>query len=270
MNFVTYNQLKRDVIDWAEDLPNDFDIIVGVERSGLIPATMLALHRNIPVITLSDYCRGYFGGEIGYLDSKVKIGSLTNALIIDDSVSSGRVMKNIKETLEGDFNFKTATVYANPVSTDMVDYYYKLVDLPRMFEWNFQHNDNLNNALLDIDGVIFKEPPLEDATEAYEAYLKNPTPLYIPTVPVMGIVTGRLEKYRQITEKTLAKYGIKYDFLKMAEFETPQERRQNNMGVIKANWYNESGANLLIESSKEQADMIRKLSVKDVICIEEL
>lgn len=269
MNFITYNQLKRDVIDWAEDLPKDLDVIVGVERSGLIPATILALYLNIPVITLNDYLRGYFGGEMSYLDSKVKIGSLCNAIVIDDSSCSGRAMKHIKEMLDNDFTYKTGAVYTTKESVGELDYYYKFVDLPRMFEWNFQHNDNLNNALLDIDGVIFKEPPLEDDTEAYRAYLENPIPLYIPTVPVMGLVTGRLEKYREITERTLAEYGIKYDTLVMANYDSPQERRKDSMAVVKAQEFNNSKATVFIESSKGQADIMRKMCMKDIICIEE-
>lgn len=269
MNFITYNQLKRDVIDWTEDLPKNLDVIVGVERSGLIPATMLALHLNIPVISLNDYVRGYYDGVVKYADSKIELKSLCNAFIVDDSASSGRAIQKVREILGNDFAYKTGVVYATRESTGFVDYYYKFIDRPRMFEWNFQHNDNLNNALLDIDGVIFKEPPSEDTTEVYEAYLVNPTPLYIPTVPVMGLVTGRLEKYREVTEKALEKYGVKYDTLVMSNYDSPQERRKNSMAVMKAQEFNNSKATVFIESSKEQADIMRKMCTKDIICIEE-
>lgn len=269
--FVTYEQLKRDVVDWVKDLPCDWiDVIVGVERSGLIPATMLALHLNKPVITLSDYLRGYFGGEVGYIDSKIKVGSLCNALIVDDSINSGRAIKNIKEAIGNDLNYKTAVVYARNETADLVDYYYKIVNIPRMFEWNFMHHENLRDAIMDIDGVIFEEPPCEDNTEEYIKYISNPTPLYIPTQPIAELMTGRLEKYRDITEKTLREYNIKYERLVMCQFSTPQERRMYDIGKIKGEYFKKSEFSLFIESSKKQADKIREVSNKQVICIEEL
>jgi len=267
MNFITYNQLKKDVIEWSKELPNDFDVIVGVERSGIIPATILALHWNKPFLTFNQLLE--YNGSV-YIDSKVSIKEVNRVLIIDDSISSGRAMERMRNEMGNmDFVFKTGAVYGFDSNHDLVDYIFKDILSPRMFEWNFQHNENLPNCILDIDGLIFKEPPLEDDTEAYEAYLGNPTPLYIPTVPVMGIVTGRLEKYREVTEKTLARYGVKYGFLKMANYTTPQERRQDNMGVMKGLEFNNSEASVFIESSKEQADIMRKMCVKDIICIEE-
>lgn len=266
MNFVTYSQLKKDVIEWAKELPPNIDIVVGVERSGLIPATILALHLNKPVITLNEYLNGTFNE---YEDSKVSISSLYNALIVDDSMSSGRAMTKIKGKLGSNFTYKTGVVYTSGLCDNLVDYHYKIISLPRMFEWNFAHHENLKSAILDIDGVVFGEPPVEDDTEMYEWYLSHPEPLYVPSLPVLGFVTGRLEKYRKVTEETLKRYGIRYGFLKMAQYDTPQERREHSMAEYKADIYKNSNANLFIESSKEQADIIRVLSDKEVICIEE-
>jgi len=273
MNFITYNQLKKDVIDWNNGLP-DADLIVGVERSGIIPATILALHRNIPFLTLNQYLTNDFAN---YIDSKVEIGKIKNVLIIDDSISSGRTAQVIKERLKEErlYNrghivyFGGVYIAPNICPNGIYKFYYKQIALPRMFEWNFQYNNNIRNSIWDIDGVIFKEPPVEDNTEAYEAYLANPIPLYIPSMPIVGIVSGRLEKYRDITEKALKRYGIEYEFLELAQFDTIQERRKNDMGAIKGNIYKESQANVFFESSKQQAKTIRQVSGKDVICIEE-
>lgn len=273
MNFITYNQLKKDVIDWNSSLP-DADLIVGVERSGIIPATILALQRNKPFLTLNQYLSNDFEN---YINSKVKTGEIKNVLIIDDSISSGKTAEDIKERLKEErlYNrrhmvyFGGVYIVPDVCPNGIYKYYYKQITLPRIFEWNFQYNDNIRNSIWDIDGVIFKEPPLEDDTKTYEAYIENPIPLYIPNIPILGIVSGRLEKYRDITEKTLKEYGIQYEFLKLAQFDTIKERRMNDMGAIKGNIYKESQANVFFESSRQQAESIRQISGKDVICIEE-
>lgn len=266
MEFITYEQLEKDVIDFSRDIPSDIDVIVGVERSGLLPATLLALHLNKPVLALNEYIHNVVND---YIDSKISIKSVYKALIIDDSVSSGRTFERINGTLKGNFVYKTATMYIASSSSYFPDFYYKYVNLPRMFEWNFMHHEMLRNAILDIDGVIFQEPPIEDNTLEYEEYLRNPRPLYIPSVPVLGFVSGRLKKYRKITEQTLKKYGIEYKFLEMAQYNSPNERRQFDMGETKGKIFRDSEATIFIESSKKQADTIRKISSKDVICIEE-
>jgi len=267
MEFITYEQLERDIIDFSREIPSDIDVIVGVERSGLLPATLLALHLNKPLLTLNEYIHNVVSD---YIDSKVSLKSVYKALIVDDSVSSGRTFQEINGILSKEkLVYKTAAIYISNISSYIPDYHYKSISIPRMFEWNFIHHEALKNAILDIDGVIFKEPPMEDDTAEYEAYIKNPSPLYIPSVPVFGFMSGRLEKYRKITEQTLKRYRVNYGFLELAQYDSPAERRKFNMGEKKGEFFRNSKATLFIESSKEQADIIRKISGKDVICIEE-
>ena len=47
MIFVSYAQLVKDVLAWSEKLHRNLDLIVGIPRSGMLPASILALHRNI-------------------------------------------------------------------------------------------------------------------------------------------------------------------------------------------------------------------------------
>jgi hypothetical protein len=266
----------KDVIEWSKNLSwgREFDLIVGVERSGIIPATILALHWNKPFLTLNQY---FAGNWEEYIDSKVSFGNIKKVLIVDDSISSGRTAEKILyrsrevSVYNRGHSICFGGVYITPSHdpSGIYKYFFKVIPLPRMFEWNFIHNNNLRNALLDIDGVIYEEPPLEDDTEAYEKYIENPIPLYIPTIPVLGFVSGRLEKYREVTERSLKRYGIEYGSLQLAQFDTIQERRKNDMGAIKGNIYKESQANVFFESSKQQAKTIRQVSGKDVICIEE-
>lgn len=276
MNFVTYNHLQNDVKEWAKTLPRDFDAIIGVERSGMLPASILAMHMHKPLLSLDTFIHYLNTGQLNsYINSKMSFSRLNKVLIVDDSISSGATIRDIKSVVikkPGIYtDVKFGCVYGLPGNHHLVDYVFKDLLHPRMFEWNFMHHEKLSEAILDIDGVLCEEPPVEDNERAYTDYIGSAKPLYIPSVPVLGLVTGRLEKYRALTEVWLQKMGIKYGFLMMAAYDTPQERRKNDMGKYKADVYNSiPGATLFIESSHDQALTIKSNTNKEVICIENI
>ena len=52
MNFVTFSALNNDVIKNLHKIPRDIDLVIGVPRSGLLVANMLALYLNKPLISI--------------------------------------------------------------------------------------------------------------------------------------------------------------------------------------------------------------------------
>ena len=91
-----------------------------------------------------------------------------------------------------------------------------------IYEWNiFQHHpDLMNKCLYDIDGVLCVEPPDERNEEQYVQYIKNAIPLFIPRTKIGGIITYRLIKNLDITQKWLNDNGIKYNELTMFNAKT--------------------------------------------------
>ena len=109
--------------------------------------------------------------------------------------------------------------------------------------------------------MICCEPPDERDREAYEAYIKNPTPLHIPTGNI-NICTYRLEKYADITFDSLEAMGVNYSTVTMAR----------DRGVpawkIKADMYAKGDWLLFVESSERQARQIFAATEKPVYCVE--
>ena len=60
MNYRSIAQLAASVSRWSMSLPGDIDLVVGVPRSGLLAANLLALYRNLPFTDLEGYC------EVGF------------------------------------------------------------------------------------------------------------------------------------------------------------------------------------------------------------
>lgn len=252
--------------------------VVGIPRSGMLPASMIAMWLNVPIYFLDPQNNllpmsgaTKFGG-IRMLDYKGSNGSL---LVVDDTVYAGTAMKNIGPRFLEDVYF--AAVYVKPEAKEFVDFYAKELPPPHLLEWNLFNCTYIEQALLDFDGIFCPNVPhgVCQDEQKYIDYIKNvkPFPHRIPKTSCKGIVTARLEKYRDITEWWLKKHGINYGFLKMYPTEDEAKRDKNHIeesSTFKANVFLESyQAKFFIESDRSEAIRIRKKSGKLVICPEE-
>lgn len=274
MNYRNINDLNEIILKRLYILPRDFDLIVGIPRSGMFPANLLALYLNRPVTDLDSFRNGhvYKAGERGQF---FDINQFKKILVVDDSIASGSALNKCKEQLQelkGKFEIKYCAVYVIPSKTDMVDYYFETVPLPRYFQWNIMNHTILQKACFDIDGVLCVDPTSEenDDGEKYRHFLLNAQPLFIPGSPIGTLVTSRLEKYRSETELWLEKNNVKYSKLVMLDLPNQEARQRANCHAShKAKEYKSSiDYMLFVESSLSQALEINRLTQKPVLCTE--
>lgn len=278
MNYKSIADLNEDIKHWLGSLPDDIDLIVGIARSGLLPANILALHLNRPLTDIEGLLKGSVFSS-GFRTKKKNdvfdSGKRLKILILDDSISTGRQMKLIKERLTKaniPHDLIYAAVYSTDKGTSIVDHYCQKVPLPRVFEWNIMHHEVIRNACVDIDGVLCVDPTEEqnDDGERYLDFLRNAEPLYIPSAEIGWLVTSRLEKYRQSTEEWLKKHGVRYRNLVMLDLPDKETRVSlNNHGEFKASVYTKSMADLFVESSLSQSLTIAQKTGKHVFCFDE-
>ncbi len=254
-------------------LPRDFDLIVGVPRSGMLPANLLALYLNKPYTDIHSFLNGHIykaGARGQFFDS----GEFHKILIVDDSVSSGKAMIEVKEQLKpysDRFSLSYCAVYMLPGKEDLVDYYFETVPLPRYFQWNIFNHTSLEKACFDIDGVLCADPApgQNDDGELYRDFLLNAQPLYIPGAKIGTLVTSRLEKYRKETELWLEKNNVRYNDLLMLDLpDMAARQRANNHAEHKAGVYKSKPYVLFFESDLNQAREINRLTGKPVFCTE--
>lgn len=276
-HFKSYTDLEQSV---RKILPlvEDFDLIVGVPRSGMVPAYMIAAYLNRQVCSLPEFLSGNIGGH-GFrqiTENKAK----HRVLVVDDSISSGaamaKVKKQIKESgLANSFIIKYLAVYGIKESCDQVDFCAELVPHPRIFAWNYLHHPKYSELMCwDIDGVLCVDPTPDqnDDGEKYIDFILNAPLLYKPTYEIGALVTSRLEKYRPQTEQWLNANGIQYKQLIMLDLPNKEERvKAGCHASYKAEIYKKLKNMLMfVESSAIQADEIAKLSGKPVICTENI
>ena len=267
MNFVNLTELTEDSKKLARMIPKQYSGVITIPRSGLIPATVVSLHHNIPLMTVDMFLASESFGEGRRCLSGVERDSY---ILIDDSIFGGVSMAEAKKKLGDRKNIDSAAVYISDVAPDIADFYVRLVKKPRIFEWNLFHHRTLYKTCCDIDGVLCPDPTLEenDDGEKYIDFIKNTRPLVVPTNPINTLVTCRLEKYRGLTNEWLNRHGIEYSRLVMMQYKTAKERRAaGGYGAYKAEIYKKSkDCGFFIESDIKQARQIREISKKPVLC----
>ena len=99
MNYRNINDLNEIILKCLYILPRDFDLIVGIPRSGMFPANLLALYLNRPVTDLDSFRNGhvYKSGERGQF---ININQFKKILVVDDSIASGAALNKCKEDLK--------------------------------------------------------------------------------------------------------------------------------------------------------------------------
>ena len=274
MNYRSIKTLNRQLVGWLSELPRDIDLIVGVPRSGLLAASILALHLNRQLTDVDGLLEGRLT-SCGRSHKPLSLLKPRNVLIVDDSVNEGGQLLAVRQQLAAaqlPHRLQYAAVYVKPGSEHLVDFFCERLKTPRLFEWNLVCHPILLTSCLDIDGVLCEDPRPEDNDdgERYEEFLRTTKPLMIPTVPVGWLVTNRLEKYRGLTEAWLAKHGVRY-IAGLVMMDLPNKATRIALQAhssYKAAVYKAMGANLFIESSASQAEEIATLAGKHVLCME--
>lgn len=272
MVYRTLGDLSNLVRKNTSKIPHDIDLVVGIPRSGMIPAYMVALFLNKRVTDLDSFLDGRIV-EAGERSQYIQQSDIRKILIVDDSVCEGNAMRKAKAKLQP-ISSRYELIFMAPIVTTegrkYVDIYLETIDDSRVFEWNVFHHGILEHACLDIDGVLNVDPEIDDDGPIYTDFLLHAQPLFLPTVPIGTLISCRLEKYRSHTEQWLREHGIQYKELIMLDMPDKATRvAWGKHGEYKAEYYkNKKDYWFFIESSKEQAEIIAKATFKPVLCVE--
>ena len=258
-------------------IPRDIDVVVGVPRSGLLAANILALQLNLPLTDVEGLVAGRLlggGNRIENREGDLDGSRGLNVLVLDDSVDSGSQIARVRQRLQGtsaSHKIVYGAVFGSPEGSHFVDFCLETLPRNRVFEWNLMHSWVMARSCVDIDGVLCRDPSEEENDDGprYIEFLNSAEPVIVPTVPIGWLVTCRLEKYRRYTEEWLKRHGVVYGNLVMMDFPTKAARLSSGShGKYKAHVYSQTGAELFVESSASQSQEIAFRSGKQVFCLE--
>jgi len=276
MQFRSVEDLARVIRENLDRLPDETDVVVGIPRSGLLPAGLIALHLNCMVTDVDGFNVGRaFAPGATRLAPTVKPdpAEWKKVLLVDDSCFSGTAMREATEQLDiHGRELTTCAVFGTKNVNEKVDLALDICSYPRIFEWNLFHHEFTERACIDFDGVLCRDPTDTENDDGvrYREFLKNAPALHRPSRKIGAIVSSRLEKYRAECVEWLARHNIDYGTLHLLDLPTGEERRRLGIHAsYKADIYKkDTEAVIFLESDAGQAADIAKMSGKTVIWTE--
>lgn len=279
MRYITLNDMMQTVRRNIWKIPHDIDFVIGVPRSGMICGSVVSEFINVPLIDINSFVQGVEpSGGMRLSLVKSNSGNIKpKVLLMDDTVFNGTSMRKSKTILQpfkDRYEFVYCVCYLEGKAVDEVDIYLEDVrcNTDVIYEWNiFNHHPHImKRCMYDFDGVFCVDPPDDRDEENYIEYIKNAIPLFTPKVPIGKIITYRISKYMEITQKWLNEHGIKYEQLMMFNAKSREERSNSGIspGIMKGKIYSEDIDSILfIESDDYQAREIHQISGKQVLCV---
>ncbi len=261
LHFYSFHDSFILAVDWANKLPQKYDCVVVIPRSGLAIGQIISQKHGVPLSTPESFIRGEYWQS---RDSGTK--EIKSILLVEDSVNSGRTMKDYQKLIAAsnpNLKIATASLFASENSKKWIDHYYIELHKTTIFEWNLLSAGYQAGPLAsDLDGVLCEDCPkeLDDDGEKYVEWMRTVKPQLIPNFTIEAIITARLSKYRSNTEAWLKQQGVKYNQLIMLELPFAKDRSIKKVVSYKSRALTNCGATWFWESNLFEASKIHKLT----------
>jgi adenine/guanine phosphoribosyltransferase-like PRPP-binding protein len=258
LTFISLHDAISWIDDWCIELqPQNYDIIAGIPRGGLIIASIIATRYDKPLSTPDEL----LNGKAWRAETLIAKGS--KVLLIDDTLSSGYTMQKTREEIRKlNYQVTTAVMVALPEMGSKADCIYKFLSRPFQCEWDLAHGKGRDSYMVasDLDGVICYDCPEEiyDLSKEYEEWLINAKLQFLPSYEIEAIVTCRLEKYRAITENWLVEHRVKYHKLYMWDTTEGERGYTDNFARHKVDMLRKIKPDIYYESSQQEAILINQ------------
>jgi len=99
--FFNINDSIQACTQWTHQIPNIYDVIIGVPRAGLLYANILACKLGRPLSTPDNFLRG----EIWFSHDAPSPQEITRVLVVEDSVGMGKQIGSAAGRIENAFPY---------------------------------------------------------------------------------------------------------------------------------------------------------------------
>lgn len=272
-NYRDFNFINALIANNLQKIPSDTDLVVGIPRSGLIVSTLIAEYTNKPHTDIFSYLAGVGNYKLnsGSYAPSTNYEAVHTVLLVDDAMGVGLTMGRAKSMISAKFpNVKiiTCVAFVEAFSVEKVDIYF-LILKDQFLPWSILKR-GISDACVDIDGFLTEDVPadMDDDGIKYVQFLTMQRPKFIPDRKINTLVTGRLSKYRKITEEWLRSHNVLYGSLIMCPLGSKKERDSQDMGHYKAEVFKRLSTPLFIESDYREAKQIKQENPdKSVYCM---
>lgn len=146
-------------------LPFGFQAVLGVSRSGLIPATILANRLHLPLLIIRPQDNQILDAGHGrrLISDTISASELRKmrCLIIDDSTAGGSSAAMVREVLKKHQirpeNYIFLAIYGSEFAVSAVDAIGCRYELPHYFSWNYLNSQYMQHSCLVAEGILLDE-----------------------------------------------------------------------------------------------------------------
>ena len=257
-------------------IPNTVDLVIGIPRSGLMPASHIATSLNLPLLTLNEVSKKLNTKQLFTIRGIWQTEKPEHVLIVDDTSNTGLRMSQAIELISNRWRgveVTTLAICSARNSNYSPDIAFTNSVTPRVFAWNmFNHDEITPRITIDLDGILCLDPTVEqnDDGEIYRKFLCEAELKTKPMKQVRAVITGRLEKYRSETQEWLFANSISYLELFMNDAPTAYYRRTekfersdivvDQISEFKSRILSTLNPPLFVESNRSQAWNIHKIT----------
>lgn len=246
--FVRTAELLEGTHKLLRELPPTISSVIGVARSGMLPAAVVAMERHLPLFAVDRNGIRLVG--TGTRSAELDLMG-EEPLLIDDTVHNGGTLQELLQLGHIEPSWRRAVVFLRPAVRSMVHHYAAALETPHVLEWNIFNCAHSVAIGSDMDGVICADcpPGADDDGPQYAQFLQHAAPIHTPRRgEIRAIITARMEKYREPTEAWLKAHGVRYEYLVMGPWTDLADRGRHNVAQWKAEWADRTGCDLFLES----------------------
>lgn len=215
ITFVTLDEAVNWTREWLPTLPKDIDLVVGIPRSGLLFADMIALSLAKPLATPETLAEG---GP--WVSERFTVPEqIASVLLVDDSVDTGESMADavdeVRNALPG-ARVTTAVLIGRKEQKASVDHIFRMIPQPRLFEWDLMHQKKVGHVAVVLEGVIAPARPTDLPDTEYAKWLDDTGPGRIPIYLVDTVIAYGPEGAEGSVATYLDRHGVDFGRILMA------------------------------------------------------
>lgn len=251
LSFRGTGDLHRAIVEGIPSLPANLDLIVGVPRSGMLPASILSHLLDLPLTDVDGFLEGRLlrrGSSTAAIADGAVVDRARSVLVIDDSIGHGVQLQQVATRIAPRSAGRTlylAAVFATPSGAALADIVFERLPWGRVFSWNLLHHRLLAECWVAADGILWdrRSAPSHD---------NDPAPIWRPTTRIGWIVTAQPATEVDRVRAWLEAHSITYDRLVMSArpLGAPATLRYMARG------YRRSPARLFITDEAEHAQQV--------------
>jgi hypoxanthine phosphoribosyltransferase len=255
---VTYEEGVAMARQLAKQLPNEYDVVIGIPRAGLIPATVLSEIWGRPLSTPDDFVNGVIwqSHNVPATQEFTDVREVRKVLVVDDGTFTGEVKREVLSLLEDcrpDVQVQLASLYTSEAGRELGVKALETRSDRNALEWSLMSSwwRYPGPPCTDLDGVLSLDGRPYLTHKLFDA-----------------VITARPESRRAETEAWLTDNRV--DCVELLMLPDSTENTFPNVVAFKSKALKERKAYWYWESSDAYALAIRRASGVPVLSVEEM